>query len=336
MKRYSILPGIVLAMLGTQAFSEPASFTQGPAKTTDTGLFNCEPLDPVGVAGTTQSKNNKAPIMPARISAVGTIQSEDGKTWTVPAETQYKTATKAADLYNECTGNVPADMSEVDLNSIPVFDAGGTEEFVAYIFADNYFELYVNGQFLAADSVPFTPFNSNIVRFKANRPVTLALKLVDWEEHLGLGTETNPTTNSHPGDGGITIHVKNKAGETVALSDESWRAQTFYTSPLREKSCLKIVGTRRDSSACDTSDAKDDKDSYGAHWVIPDGWMKPDFHDADWPYATTFTNETVGVSNKPGFMNFTDVFDAPGADAQFIWSSSLILDNLVLIRKTID
>ena len=25
---------------------------------------------------------------------------------------------------------------------------------------------------------------------------------------------------------------------------------------------------------------------------------------------------------------------APGADAQFIWSSNLVLDNLVLVRKT--
>jgi hypothetical protein len=52
--------------------------------------------------------------------------------------------------------------------------------------------------------------------------------------------------------------------------------------------------------------------------------------------ATTYTNDTVGVHNKPAYMNFTAIFDAPGADAQFIWSSNLILDNLVIVRRTFD
>jgi hypothetical protein len=35
-------------------------------------------------------------------------------------------------------------------------------------------------------------------------------------------------------------------------------------------------------------------------------------------------------------MNFTDIFDDPKADADFIWSSNLILDNLVLLRQTVE
>ena len=54
-------------------------------------------------------------------------------------------------------------------------DAGGEETFAAYIFADNYFELYVNGKLLGVDAIPFTPFNSSVVRFKANRPFTIAV-----------------------------------------------------------------------------------------------------------------------------------------------------------------
>lgn len=42
------------------------------------------------------------------------------------------------------------------------------------------------------------------------------------------------------------------------------------------------------------------------------------------------------MRGKPSYTNFTEVFDAPGADARFIWSSNLVLDNLVLLRKTID
>lgn len=46
-------------------------------------------------------------------------------------------------------------------------DAGGTEEFLGYIFADNDFELCVNGEHLAVDAVPFTKFKSNVVRVGA-------------------------------------------------------------------------------------------------------------------------------------------------------------------------
>ncbi|MFK8036197.1 MAG: hypothetical protein AB8B94_18845 [Hyphomicrobiales bacterium] len=65
-------------------------------------------------------------------------------------------------------------------------------------------------------------------------------------------------------------------------------------------------------------------------------WMTPSFDDSVWPTATTFSNDTVGVKNKKAFTNFEDVFDTPGADADFIWSSNLVLDNLVLLRKTVE
>ncbi len=62
----------------------------------------------------------------------------------------------------------------------------------------------------------------------------------------------------------------------------------------------------------------------------------PVFDDSVWPVAVTYSNDTVGVDNKKAFTNFVDVFDTPGADAAFIWSSNLVLDNLVLLRKTVE
>lgn len=40
--------------------------------------------------------------------------------------------------------------------------------------------------------------------------------------------------------------------------------------------------------------------------------------------------------NKPAYTNFTDIFDEPINDAQFIWSSNLILDNQVIVRHTVN
>lgn len=295
---------------------EDASFTTGPAKTTDPGLIDCG-------SG-------------SRVSAVGEITATDGTVWTVPAATNFTTGPKAPDLYNDCAGTTRSGVSDLDLASLPLADAGGTEEFTAYVFADNYFELYVNGALIAVDPVPFTPFNSNVIRFTASRPLTLAVMGVDWEENLGLGSEAGRGSSDTPGDAGVVLHVQDASGKTVAISDTNWKAQTFYTSPLSDISCLKVSGTSRDSSACRTEATNDGAGYSAAHWPIPDGWMNPDYDDTTWPSAVAYRNDTVGVNDKPGYTNFPDVFDAPEADASFIWSSNLVLDNLVLLRRTIE
>ncbi len=271
----------------------------------------------------------------SRVSAVGAIKSDDNKSWTVPAPNNFATAPKAADLYNECGGKMLANRAALDLASVPLMDAGGDEEFAVYIFADNYFELYVNGKLLAVDPVPFTPFNSNVVRFKAKRPLTIALMAVDWEENLGIGSEENRGSSYHPGDAGLVAHVQDTSGKTVAITDRSWKAQTFYTSPLNDRACLVDMGNVRDSSTCNDKAASYGSTQSAVHWTIPKNWMVPEFDDASWPNSVTYSNDIVGVDNKPAYTNFASVFDASGADAEFIWSSNLILDNLVLLRKTV-
>ena len=303
------------ALVEGPASAEGASFSTGPAEETNAGLIDCGDG--------------------SRISAVGTITAEDGTSWTVPASTQFETAPKAADLYNECGGQTLANIEALDLSTVPVMDAGGEEEFTYFIFADNYFELYVNGRLLAVDPVPFTPFNSNVVRFKAARPLTIAFMAVDWEENLGIGSEANRSSSYFPGDAGLVAHLQDASGDTVALTDGSWKAQTFYTAPLNGPACLTTQGNVRDSSACAASASSDGTQMSAAFWPIPEGWMNPDFDASAWPDAVTYTNDTVGVDNKNAYTNFTSVFDTQGADAEFIWSSNLVLDNLVLMRKTI-
>jgi len=306
----------IFAAATTSAVAQDTVFTTGLATTTNPGLLDCD----------SGSRN----------SAVGEIADDSGTLWVVPAVTQYGKAPMAADLFNKCGGTRLSGLSELDLSSVPVMDAGGSEEFTAYIFADNYFELNVNGILLAVDPVPFTPFNSNVVRFKADRPVTLAVMSVDWEENLGLGSENNRGKAYHPGDAGFVMQVRDASDAVVAITDGTWKAQTFYTAPLNTRECLVINGAVRDSSACATQGLDDGTSSSAAHWSVPEGWTAPDFDDYGWPDAVKFTNETVGVDNKKAYTNFIEVFDHPSADAAFIWSSNLVLDNLVLMRKTFE
>lgn len=139
-----------------------------------------------------------------------------------------------------------------------------------------------------------------------------------------------------PGDGGLTFLVTDAMGEPVLLSDDTWKAQTYYIGPIEDTGCLDLTGVGRDSSGCGIPRSNDGTGYSAAHWAIPDDWTAPGFDDSEWPAAVEYSNETVGVDRKPAFENFPEFFDRTGADAQFIWSSNLILDNLVLLRRTLD
>ena len=71
------------------------------------------------------------------------------------------------------------------------------------------------------------------------------------------------------------------------------------------------------------------------HWKVPADWMSKTFDDSSWPNATTYSNATIGVDGKSAFTNFTDIFDDASNDAQFIWSTNVILDNEVIVRKIV-
>ena len=315
--RYTLLAALcTLVCSASVSAAEAVSFTKGLASTTNDGLIDCG--------------------RGSRVSAVGEISSDDGKIWTVPSATHFLDGPVATDLYNDCGTAQLASIDELDLNSVPLADAGGSEEFTAYIFADNYFELFVNGKLIAIDAVPFTPFNSSVVRFKADLPLTVAIKVVDWEESLGIGTEKGRGSNFQTGDGGLVAVFKNASGETVAITDNSWAALPVYISPLTDTSCLQVADYKRDSTACSTDSLSSAQSASAAHWAEPGNWTDSSYDASVWPASAEFDNDTVGVDNKKGYTNFTDVFDATNNDAVFIWSDNLILDNVVLFRKTIE
>ncbi len=275
-----------------------------------------------------------------RIANIGTITATDNTVWTVPAEVNFTNSSFpfASDLHNSCTGatfaNDVAALAALNGSDIVTVDSGG-ELITAFIFADNYFEMYINGTPVGKDNVPYTQFNSNIVRFRVNRPFTIAMLLVDWEENLGLGSENSGGFQYHDGDGGMAAVFKDSGNAIIAVTDANWRAQTFYTSPIVDLTCPTENGTSRISSACSTQDSNNGLSYYGLHWSRPANWTDETFNDSSWPQATTYTNAAIGVNNKPAYTNFINVFDDPSDDAQFIWSTNVILDNEVIVRQTV-
>lgn len=264
----------------------------------------------------------------SRVSAVGSIQSADGRAWTVPAATLFQTAAKAADLYNEVTGVTPPNIGAVNLEAVPIVEVDpGGELVTGYLFADNYFELYVNGKLVAVDPVPYTPFNSAVVRFRARRPISYAVRLVDWEENLGLGMELNGGNAYHPGDGGFMASFSDGT-----VTDGRWQAQSFYIAPLDDPALVvERADGGHDSSAASLSPTRRE-DAYALHYPLPEDWSDPAYDACPWPAASTYSEAAVGVDNKPAYTNFPAQFSRSGA--QFIWSSNLVLDNEVIVRYT--
>lgn len=302
----TILTGICAAF-NTNTFSQPSgSVTQGQGITTIPDLMPSCP------------SNHLTPL--------GKINSRDGKEWIVPAENHFLTANKLADLHNSCNGVVPANLAAANLKNVPVVEIDPAGDLITgYLFADNYFELYINGVLVGVDAVPFTPFNSSVVKFRVSKPYTIALKLVDWEENPGLGSENNNNNKYHPGDGGFIAQFSDGT-----VTDETWKAQAFYIAPIQDLNSVKELPDGTHSTANATITPTCDANCYGIHYPVPENWMASDFPETGWVKATLYT--AAQVTNQAAFKNFETT---AWANARFIWTSNLILDNLVLVRKTV-
>ena len=270
-----------------------------------------------------------------RVTANGIIASEDGREWTVPADVAYATAPKATDLFNECNGVEMSSAEDLDINTVPIVDIDKEGEVISfYFFGDNYAEIFVNERIIGVDPVPYWPFNTSVVRFRVNRPFMAGIKMIDWSENLGLGSETMRGVPFHTGDGGFVGVFKDADGQVITTTNEDWNVKPYYIAPLLDASCVKSDRTTED---CVVPPKIDAEKAYGAHWAIPEDWAATSFDDSDWQKASLYTNEDIGGSlNRPAYQNFTGLFDASDHDADFIWSSNLLLDNIVLARRQID
>ena len=269
------------------------------------------------------------PPAPAdRETTCGTVTSAAGTTFAVPAP--VANGDVAVDLYDTCRGTGLA--SDVAARLVTrVVDADGAVV-TGYLFADNYFELYVNGRYVARDSVGFTPFNAAAVRFQARYPMTIAVRLVDWEGFLGVGLESRSGA-FHIGDGGFIASFSNGI-----VTGATWRCRPAYIAPLDDGSCLtEDADGNVDSSRCPSTDAtvrcvgaQPERTCMAAHAPLPPDWASPTFDASRWTAASLY--DAARVTNDPAYTTFAGTFFA---SARFIWSRNLDLDNDVICRVNV-
>ena len=112
------------------------------------------------------------------------------------------------------------------------------ETFSADVWADNWFELRINGTQVAEDSVPITTersFNAESFSFTAERPFVLGLVAKDFKEN-DTGLEYIGSRRQQMGDGGVILQIRDASGATVAVSNADWQCHVIHTAPL-DKSC---------------------------------------------------------------------------------------------------
>ncbi len=271
--------------------------------------------------------------MNLRKNPVGEIAAKDGTKFVVPTANNFETAPKLPDLYNECSGVTPKDLSAVDLNKVPIVDIDKDGEVVTgFMVADNYFELYINGKLIGVDATPFTPFNSHVVRFRVKRPYTIAVLAQDWEDKLGVGMEAFQGNVWHSGDGEFVAKFSDGT-----VTNSTWKAQSFYIAPLQHPDDVIEYGNIHDTSHLGGRIHPLAKlptcreQCFAIHYPIPDGWMNPNFDNSKWPQAFEYLDQEVGIMGVPGYWRYPEVFFG----SRWIWTISLVFDNTVLLRKTV-
>lgn len=166
----------------------------------------------------------------------------------------------------------------------------------ATIYADNTFQLYLNGELVAVDSIRFIPHNVIEVDILPTYPLTIAV-LAEDNADPKTGMEY---ANTNIGDGGFIL----KFGDGT-VTDNSWRALAVSRGPVDG----------------------DTKNPRVENLPLPEGWFRPGFDDSQWPQAREYSEEEVGPKQP--------YFEHDFKNAKFIWSGDVKLDNKVLFRRVI-
>lgn len=193
------------------------------------------------------------------------------------------------------------------------------ETFSADVWADNWFELRVNGIQVAEDSVPITTersFNAESFDFTAERPFVLGLVAKDFKED-DTGLEYIGTRRQQMGDGGVIMQIRDASGATVVVSNADWQCYVIHIAPL-DKACENENDPVAGTAPCGFNASEE-----------PTGWDGADFDASSWASASVFSEAEVGP--KSGYNEISWV-----ASAKLIWGPDLEQSNTVLCRLTVN
>ena len=193
------------------------------------------------------------------------------------------------------------------------------EIFSADVWADNWFEMRVDGIQVAEDSVPITTersFNAESFTFIAERPFVLGLVAKDFKEN-DTGLEYIGSRRQQMGDGGVILQIRDASGATVVVTNSYWQCHVIHTAPL-DKSCEGESDPVAGTAPCGFEAGEE-----------PSGWDRADFDASSWANASVYSE--AEVDPKMGYDEIS--WDA---SADLIWGPDLEQSNTVLCRLTVN
>ena len=193
---------------------------------------------------------------------------------------------------------------------------GATSQFVAEVWADNWFALYVNGELVGEDSTPITTkrsFNAETITFTAAYPLTIGIEAKDFKE-TNSGLEYIGERNQQMGDGGIIAQITDVGtGKIVAVTNGSWQLMVIHRAPLNPE----CENSPDPNSACRFESTE-----------APPGWTGAEFDAGAWSPATEWSEAAVRPRDGYNTIQWDE-------SARLIWGSDLEVDNTVLLRLTV-
>lgn len=166
----------------------------------------------------------------------------------------------------------------------------------ANVYADNWFEMYINGELVAVDSIKFIPHNVISVDILPKYPMTIAVLAKDNADP-NTGMEY---ANTNIGDGGFILKFSDGT-----VTNKSWKAMSFSHGPING----------------------DTKEPKVRNTPIPHNWYSVEFDDSNWPKAKEYSEEEVAPKQP--------YFEADFHGAKFIWADDIALDNTVVFRHQV-
>eukprot|EP00595_Chromulina_sp_UTEXLB2642_P003136 CAMPEP_0196765042 /NCGR_PEP_ID=MMETSP1095-20130614/7443_1 /TAXON_ID=96789 ORGANISM="Chromulina nebulosa, Strain UTEXLB2642" /NCGR_SAMPLE_ID=MMETSP1095 /ASSEMBLY_ACC=CAM_ASM_000446 /LENGTH=218 /DNA_ID=CAMNT_0042122259 /DNA_START=32 /DNA_END=685 /DNA_ORIENTATION=+ len=158
-----------------------------------------------------------------------------------------------------------------------------TETVTALVYADNYFEFYVNGVLVAQDPIDFTPHQGVQFTFTATigEPRTYAVKANDYATSSGY--EYVNTTHAGLGDGALRIKLSDGT-----VSSTAWKCTTISYGPTAASIAAGCSANNLTPCQLSITDA-------------PDGWTLSSFDDSKWESASVFTEAEAGWGRSPSY-----------------------------------
>ena len=188
------------------------------------------------------------------------------------------------------------------------------------VWADNWFAFYLAERLIIEDSTPITTersFNAEKFVFDADYPMQLNFVAKDFKEN-DTGLEYIGSDRQQMGDGGLIAQFMDDAtGETIAVTDSSWKCLVIHAAPLN-RSCEGETDPEAGVSPCQFHSMNE-----------PEGWRLPDFDDTAWPAAVEYSESAVDPKGGYDAIDWND-------EARLIWASDLEIDNTLLCRLTVE